>query len=426
MKYFWKPILMAMAAVLLMAMVSCSSSEDIPVPDDDTVVDMMPIIMDAGMTEDQKQMRDNNNEFACRLFRTVLDFKEDKGSTVLSPISVTYLLGMLNEGAYGETLKQISDVLGMGDSPQLISEYCQKMISEASAVDPSVTIKIANAIDVNSAMGINLYPEYASAMRSYYNAQIEALDFNKRSSLDHINNWCSTHTDGMIPFILDEISPSCVMYLLNAIYFKAIWTQKFDPKATRNMDFSTPDGKSVKRKLMHRKARAMYGKNDLCSILCLPYGNLSYCMYVVLPNEGISVNDIVNALSAQTLTNYLNSLNAHEVDILLPRYTTSSDIQLVEVMSAMGMPRAFSPKAEFPKMAQGLNLYVSMMKQKAMIEVNEEGTRAAAVTIAGTEVTSAGHMEFGKVDFHATRPFLYFIREERTRSLLFMGTYCGD
>ena len=432
MKYFWKPILMA--CMLLGVLTSCSDNGE-------DVVDMLPKLRPISLTVEQQQMRDNNNEFACRLFRTINEQKDGNGSIIVSPISVTYMLGMLNTGADGQTRQQITDVLGLGSSVQEINEYCKKMIDEAPLVDPSVTVQIANCIDVNSALGLTLVPRFKTDMQNYYDAQIEALDFNKSSSLDKINSWCKKNTDGMIPTILDELNADATMYLLNAIYFKATWTEKFDPKDTRDMDFTMPNGSADKRKMMHRKALAAYGKNDLCEMLCLPYGSNGYSMYVLLPVEGKTVDDVIQGLSADAVQQQLFVMDPHEVDILMPRFTTSSETMLDKVLPAMGMIRAFNPYyAEFPNMAQvaygfdedpnmelNRNLYVSMIKQKAKIEVNEEGTKASAVTIAEMGFTAAPPPpQYQQVDFHATRPFVYYIVETSTRSIFFMGTYCGE
>ena len=426
MKRFWKLSIMA-AVALLVVLPACTSDDSIN--GEDEVVYMLPQKKSITLTEQQRQMRDNNNEFACNLFRSINEMKDGDGSTIVSPISVSYLLGMLNAGADGATRQQITDVLGLGGTVQEINEYCKKMIDEAPYVDPSVTVKIANSIYVNSAMNITLIPQFKSDMQNYYNAQIDALEFTKSSSLDIINNWCNTHTDGMIPDILSksEFNPDAVMYLLNAIYFKATWTEKFDAADSRDMDFTQANGHTAKRTLMHRKAVANYGQNDLCSMLCLPYGSHGYSMYVMLPNEGKTLEDIINGLSAEALADNLSSMYTHEVDILMPRFTTSNETKLEEVLSSMGMPLAFNSFfAEFPNMAQGHSLYVAMMKQKAKIEVNEEGTKAAAVTVAEMGDLAMGPTQYERADFHATRPFVYLIMEESTRSIFFMGTYCGD
>ena len=404
--------------------------ENITPPQPEVSVNNNDIPKDITLTESQRKMCENNNDFACNLFRTISKHKH--GSIVMSPISVSYLLGMLNEGADGETRRQITDVLGLnGSTVEEINEYFKKMMNQAPNVDSTVTIKTANCIDVNSAMDIRLTPQYEADMLKYYNAQVDALDFRKGSSLTIINSWCDTHTDGMIPSILTpaEFQPDAAMYLLNAVYFNASWTKDFDPEETRKMVFTKQNGTTVKRKMMHLKTKAAYGKNDLYQTLCLDYGNGGYSMYVLLPNKGKTINDVIRSLSTQKLEQH-RQMTIKEVDILLPCFTTKSEIGLTGVLSAMGMPRAFGTCAEFPNMAQGHinDLYVSMMKQKAKIEVAEKGTKAAAITIAEVCVMSI-ELDVEKlktVEFHAKRPFVYYIVENSTGTIFFMGTYCGD
>ncbi len=375
---------------------------------------------DSTPTAPQGKMADNNNDFACKLFRTINEQK--KGSSIVSPISVSYVLGMLNEGADGETRQQITDVLGLGGSVQEINEYFKKMMDEAQSVDPSVTLKNANCIYFKLGMSIN--PKFKADMQNYYNAHVEAINFNSSSILNKINNWCKTHTDGMIPELLKkgELHPNRRMYLLNAVYFKASWADQFDPMSTRDLDFITLDGKTVKRPMMQHHGMADYGKNDLCKMLCLPYGNKAYSMVVLLPNEGKTTVDIIRNLSAQKLKEWQSQMRTEEVDVLMPRFTTESETHLEDILSSMGMPLAFGGDAEFPNMIQKEGLYVSMMKQKAKIEVNEEGTKAAAVTV---EEDVAIGVNFYKY-FYATRPFVYYIMEKNTGTIYFMGTYCFD
>lgn len=370
----------------------------------------------------QGKMADNNNDFACKLFRTINEQK--KGSTIVSPISVSYVLGMLNEGADGETRQQITDVLGLGGSVQEINKYFKKMMGDAQSVDPSVKLKNANCIYFK--LGVRINPKYKADMQNYYDANVEAINFNSSSIVNKINNWCKTHTDGMIPELLKkgELHPNRRMYLLNAVYFKASWTDQFDPMSTRDIDFITLDGKTVKRPMMQRHGMAVYGKNDLCKMLCLTYGNKAYSMVVLLPNEGKTTDDIIWNLSAQKLKEWQSQMRTQDVDILMPRFSTESETRLEDILSSMGMQRAFNNAAEFPNMLKGYHdeLYVSMMKQKAKIEVNEEGTKAAAVTVA--EEVQIGE-NFYKY-FYATRPFVYYIMEKNTGAIYFMGTYCFD
>ena len=375
-------------------------------------------------TSRQGKMADNNNDFACNLFRSICEQKGGDTSTIVSPISVSYVLGMLNEGAGGETRRQITDVLGLGGSVREINKYFKKMMDEAQSVDPSVTLKNANCIYFKLGKSIN--PQFKADMQNYYDAHVEAINFNSGNIVNKINDWCKSHTDGKIPELLKkgELHPNRRMYLLNAVYFNASWTSKFDPRSTRDLDFVTLDGKTVKRPMMHREGRAAYGKNDLCKMLCLPYGNKAYSMVVLLPNEGKTTDDIIRNLSAQKLKEWQSQMRTQDVDILMPRFTTESETHLEDILSSMGMPRAFGGDAEFPNMLKGYHeeLYVSMMKQKAKTEVNEEGTKAAAVTVAEMSEKSMPRYKY----FYATRPFVYYIMEKSTGAIFFMGTYCFD
>lgn len=399
MKRFWK--FGAMVAVVLM---NC----------------FLSFAKDSTPTAPQGKMADNNNDFACKLFRTINEQK--KGSTIVSPISVSYVLGMLNEGADGETRQQITDVLGLGGSVQEINKYFKKMMGDAQSVDPSVTLKSANCIYFR--LGVRINPKYKADMQNYYDANVEAINFNSSSIVNKINNWCKTHTDGMIPELVTkgELNPLAVMYLLNAVYFKASWTDLFDPESTRDIDFITHDGKTVKRPMMHRRDIVAYGKNDLCKMLCLPYGNKAYSMVVLLPNEGKTTDDIIRNLSAQKLKEWQSQMRTEEVDVLMPRFTTESETHLEDILSSMGMPLAFGGDAEFPNMIQKERLSVSMMKQKAKIEVSEEGTKAAAVTVEEDITIGVNFYKY----FYATRPFVYYIMEKSTGAIYFMGTYCFD
>jgi serpin B len=417
-----KKLMALLLAVLAMSFLSACNKDGI---DDGDVVYMLPETKPIQLSAEQKQMRDNNNEFAWRLFRTTQEAEGRQGSSILSPLSVTYLLGMMDAGAAGSTRDEITDVLGFGNDAAAVNEYCKKMIDGSAIADPAATVKTANCIEVNSALGIGLLPQFVENMKHYYYAQIEALDFTKGNVLDRINSWCKDHTDGMIPSILDQLSTDMAMIMLNAIYFKADWNARFDKQYTRKMDFTLPNGTTAKRDLMHIKVRTFYGQNDSCSVVRLPFGSGAYGMYILLPAEGVSLEELIQGMNYQDLNaNIYNNTYLGDIDILLPKFETSNQTQLIRPLSDMGIKSAFDPfSANFSNMTNA-SLCVSQMFQKAKIEVNEDGAKAAAVTMAGFTYTS--YEPYQNFDFHATRPFLYLILEESTRSLFFIGTYCGD
>ena len=408
MKRFWK-----YGAMVAVVMINC----------------LLSFAKDSAPTAPQGRIADGNNDFACNLLRAIYEQQQGGGSFIMSPISVSYMLGMLNDGAEGETQRQITDVLDLDGSPQKINQHFKKIMNEASSVDSTVTIKIANSININSARGYRLIPKYKENMQKFYDAQIDAFPFTDDRNVDIINNWCNTHTDGMIPKILDSLDPYAAMYLLNAVFFKASWTDKFDPNNTRNKIFTKQDGTLLEHKMMNVAIKAAYGSNNLCKMLCLPYGNGSYSMYVLLPHEGKTVGDIIQSLSAQQLAQQrTKEMTIQNVDIEMPRFTTESKTHLEQVLSSMGMPLAFHYlAAQFSKMIEDEELWVSMMMQKAKIEVNEKGTKASAVTIAkGVTKSLMGGNRTSYVEFHATRPFVYYIIDNSTGTIYFMGTYFGE
>ena len=383
----------AMTAAVLMG---CKSNEP---GEGERVIDMLPKTRSIELTQSQKDFVNKNTDFSFNLFRAINQMPEGQKSNIISPISVTYVLGMLNDGAAGNTAKEITSVLGFGENnKQAVNEFCQKLIQEAPKTDPSVTLKIANTIISNDYRQVRLAPQYQSDMENYYEAEVASLDFsNKTNALNHINGWCNDHTEGMIPKILNEneLTKEALLLLMNAIYFKATWTDKFDANDTKDESFTTEDGVQKTLPMMHRKARAICGENDIYTMLNLPYGSGDkWSMRVLLPKEGKTIDDVINSLN-----------------------------------QALGAPSMFdSKKAQFPNISSNFNdIYVSLMKQKAAIEVNEEGTKASAVTVAVMGETAIGPI--GKdmnIDFHCNRPFVYVIQEASSGTIFFLGTYKGE
>ena len=373
-------------------------------------------------TVSQREMSDNNIDFACNLFRAIFEQKQkerDPRSIVFSPISVSYMLGMLNAGANGKTRQQITDVLRLGGSIQAINKYFKKIMDEAPNADTIMTIKIANSIDAN---GFKLIPQYKADMQKYYNVQIEALDFTKYGGLNNIDEWRNPPTNGMSLNIFYEPSHNAAMYMLNTASFNALWAETFTSQE-EIMQFTTEEGYTIDHYMMHLKTQAAYGKNDLCEMLCLPYGNGGYNMYMLLPCEGKTIGDIIQNISAKNLVEQRSHMATHVVDILMPGFDIYNNTDLKDVLSAMGMPFAFDESdAEFLIMARGHNnLHVSMMTQKARIKVNEKGIKAAADNVIDKSQKEKSDIK----PFRATRPFVYYILENSTGTIYFMGAYYG-
>ena len=377
------------------------------------------------LTQDEREMVSGSNGFALNLFRKARTDKD----MILSPLSITYALGMLNNGAAGETQEQINKVLGFGDfGAKGINNFCQKMLKEAVSLDKLTKVMISNTIFVNQAGGYVLKPDFVSTAKDYYQAEPECRDFYDGKTLDVINQWGSDHTEGMIPQILseDEFDPTFVSYLLNAIYFKGTWMLKFDEKETKDetFDHAGAEKSLLTLPMMHQEKQLYYMEDDNWQVLKLPYGNGAYMMTLLLPQPGKVLEKEIQNLMVENWEKYQRNREEAIVDVKLPRFESNTSIDLVEVMSALGMPKAFTPAAEFPDFCN-VATYIGLMKQVAKIKVNEEGTEAAAITIIGEKATSVPP-EPKHVQFHANRPFLYIISEESTGAIFFMGQFMGN
>lgn len=371
------------------------------------------------LTSDQQGLVVSNNNFAFNLFRKA---RKDE-NMILSPLSITYALGMLNNGAAGETLQQINTVLGFGDAgADAINDFCRKMLSEAPVLDELTKVMISNTIFFNKAKGYVLKDAFVEKANQYYDAVPESRNFGDGQTLDVINKWANDHTEGMIPQILkeDEFDADAVSYLLNALYFKGTWTLKFDEAETKAEQFGQEEVP-----MMHLENNLPYMDDTDCQVLALPYGNGAYQMTILLPHEGKTVNDVLQGMTAEKWKQY-KWMDEAVVDVKLPRFESMTELNLNDIMSALGMPNAFVYGiAEFPDFCNKEDIYISLMKQVAKIEVNEAGTEAAAVTIIGVK-DWAGPEEPPHVKFHANRPFLYIISEQSTGSIFFIGQYMGN
>ena len=434
-----KNLFWMVAVVLSSAMLSCDSSDEEDGNSDESkqVVYMLSDPVPVVLTQEQQQFASDNNGFTLKFLKTVSETDRSGKSFIYSPLSITYVLGMVNDAATGKTEQEMEQTLGFHEGGiQAVNDYCKKLIEGLPKVDSKVTLNMANGIFVNKNKG-KLKEQYLKDMQEYYNAKAEDLDFSSPKTVDLINGWANEKTNGMIPTILGEVDPNAVSYLLNAIYFKADWSSKFDPQNTKTETFTTENG-SVQLPLMHQDVLINYVKNDTYAAVSIPYSNGYWNMTVMLPEEGKTTDDIISLLAekgwrADYMDNPMSEARNYEVDLKLPRFETRSDTDelkegngLIGLLQKMGIRLAFDHDfAEIPNMCD-MPVYVDMMRQKAAIKVNEEGSEAAAVTMAGMVVSSIGPIKYPKATFHANRPFVYVIREYSSGVILFVGKFTGE
>jgi len=408
-KFLW------VAAALMMAACSGSDNEN----GTDPVPVICPIAETIELTPVEQELVSENNDFAFNLFRQTQDVNK---SQVLSPLSITYALGMLNNGAAGETQRQINQVLGFKDK-DTANEFCKKMLTKAPSLDPQTTVSIANNIYLNKDYALK--PVFVEKASTFYDAQPETRDFHDGQTLGVINQWASDHTQGMIKEVLNNktFNPNAVSYLLNATYFKGTWASKFNKESTLDEDFQSYSQPYPKVPMMHQTGEFDYAETDTYQALRKSYGNGAYAMTILLPQAGKTVADVLKGLTADSWKQLHESLTETEVQVALPRFESHTDVDLADIMCSLGMPDAFDEmKAEFPDFCEKAT-FIGLMKQVAAIKVNEEGAEASAVTVIGMYETAVGPqmMKF----FYANRPFLYFISEQSTGTIFFMGQYSG-
>ena len=414
-------IILAISALLALGSCAKSSLEDETVPTDELIPRE-----DITLTRAETEYVQANNSFALELFKNVS--AADKGkSMLLSPLSITFAFGMVNNGAVGTTKDEINKTLGFGEDKGSMNEFCSKMLKASEAIDPSTIIEIANAAVVNTDQGAKLKDSFVKAVEKYYSALVYNKDFSKDDVKTFINKWCSEKTHGMIPELLKEqVKPEEFAHFLNATYFKGIWSNQFKKSDTKKEDFKLDDGSKMSVNMMWQKARFNYNSlKGTGDILCLPYGNQAFRMLVILPESGKSIEDLKSSLDQKTWDALVSRMYGVEVDVKLPSFESEYSIDnMSEILDKMGIHQAFLPSADFSEMTSTSVVRISKVIHKAKIKVDEQGSEAAAVTSIVMQKNSISEPP-KPVEFHADRPFLYAITEVSTGAIFFIGQYTG-
>lgn len=369
----------------------------------------------------EQEMVRCDQQFAFDFFANLFDeeaLTEDKNFMV-SPLSLSMALSMTMNGAAGETGKAMKQTLQMGDySKTEINGYYKKLKEALLKTDPTTKLSIANAIFANRQVAI--HSDFINTNQSYYDATVQPVDFSDAATAGIINKWASDQTQGLIKKVIDRTNALDLMYLLNALYFKGIWTTEFDAKNTSLKPFAGQDGVTTQVEMMKQKAKFNYTQDQNLQLVQLPYGNQAFSMMVLLPREGKKLKDVLAATRQRDYWSGLKSgLCEAEVDLFLPKFKTEYSKKLNDVLTKMGMGIAFTDAADFSGITD-VPARISFVKQDTYISTDESGTEAAAVTTVGMELTSMPSQP-QKVIFNAERPFIYIIQENSTGAILFMG-----
>lgn len=347
----------------------------------------------------------------------ILAKEEGNKNVFISPSSIALALSMVYNGANGETKSAMQKTLQFQNMDiATVNQESLGLINSLKNPDPKVELSVANSVWARN--GVDFKKDFLSTVGSYFNAEISTLDFSNSNAANTINAWVSKNTKGKIPTIVSPPIPdSMVMYLINAVYFKGSWTTEFDKKLTEDRNFTTADGVTKKHPLMRQRGDMPYLETEDFQSVNLPYGkNKRLSMYVFLPKN---LNNFVQTLDVNKWNDWMKQYKETEGTILLPRFKMEYEKGLIPLLTQLGMGVAFQDNADLTGI--GNSLKISEVKHKTYVDVNEEGTEAAAVTSVGISVTSV--MPAQKTFYmEVNRPFFFVIRDNQTQEVLFMGT----
>ena len=381
-------------------------------PDTGAAADSLTVLPRT-LTATERQAITANNDFALRLMQRTT--ARSSGNVLLSPLSVSLALGMTMNGAAAETLTEMRRTLGWANANGAgINAAYRDLMAMLPKLDPGVTVRIANGIW----MLRPLMPDaaFVSEAREFFNAPVLS-ESSPRAMFDAVNAWGDRETRGMIPKVLKEEPPrDLAMLLANAVYFAGTWRARFDPAKTTPGAFRLEGGTTATVPMMSREGGFRGFRDDRLSAVELPYGNAAFSMLVLMPTRD-PLGTFVATLDTGRLAQVVQGLREASQDerLRFPKFTLEGAIELTPDLRALGMPRAFTNAAQFPRLVANEASQLSFVQHSVKVEVDEKGTRAAAVTVVGVRVVSL------PAGFDIDRPFVFLIRERLSGTVLFTG-----
>ena len=359
---------------------------------------------------------ETNNDFGLELLKTVIN-SDQEPNIMISPASVSIALGMAYNGAETTTRDAFEEVLNYeGLTREEVNEITKELINVLVTNVDGNLLEIANSMWYDE--GFPVEPDFINLNSNYYDAEVREIDFRTANAVKTINDWVNDKTHGKIDEIIDAIDPAMMMILINAIYFNCVWEVEFDPKDTNEAPFYTEDGQEWGQvDMMHLESTFNAAFSEDFSAVELPYKNEKYSMFLFLPSETTSVDELIAQLDADAWKSWLEGFSEiKEFNVNMPKFKFEFERSLAEDLKAMGMEIAFTTEADFSGISP-IDLLISDVIHKTYIDVNEEGTEAAAVTAIVFETTSVGPPSYIRLD----RPFMFAITENSSKSILFMG-----
>jgi serpin B len=399
-------LLLALAALVT----ACGGSGDPAGPGG--TVDSLPALPRALSASEQAGVA-AGNDFSLRLLQQAAATRS--GNLLLSPLSVSVALGLTMNGAEGQTLDQMRSTLGWGARPRAeVNTAYRDLMALLPTLDSTVVIRTANGIWLRA--GYTVDAGFAADAQQFFGAPIRTAA-TPQAMFDAVNAWGNEQTLGLVPRVLDTPPPDDLLVLLaNAVYFNGAWRDRFDPTKTQPGPFRLESGQQVTVPLMKRSGRFRGWQGDGLVAAELAYGNSAYQMLLLKPESG-TVGTLAARLDTALLGRVVRGLGpmGDQADVVLPRFKVAGSLELKPDLEAMGMPRAFSDAAQFPRLIQEVASKLVFVRHGVSVEVDERGTRAAAVTVVGGGPTSM------PPNFRFDQPFIFLIRERFAGTVLFAG-----
>lgn len=355
-----------------------------------------------------------NNQLGFKVFKEL--HKEDTDKNIfISPLSISTALAMTLNGAATQTYDDMQSTMELSDlSKEEINQAYQYVLNALPLLDEAIDLKLANSIWHDLAFSANA--EFLGLNEEFFNSEVAALDFKSPSAKEEINDWVERNTDGLIKEIIKEIPSGVVMYLINAIYFKGSWKEPFKEERTEEEDFILADNSTTTVPMMafEHKMELPYFSTETFQAVDLAYADSIFSMSLFLPNTTADLDQVINELETDSWENWINSFSDQEIVFSMPKFKMEYEKKLNDVLKQLGMEIAFNGgQADFSNIGPG-GLFISEVRHKSFVEVNEKGTEAAAVTSVAVTDSAGGFVKLN-------RPFLFVIRENKTNSVLFIG-----
>lgn len=368
-----------------------------------------------------------NNDLGMKIFSR-LAAGEAGRNMMISPLSISIAMAMVSNGASGDNIAEMKEVLGFGDMEfEYINAQFEDLVKSLVEADKDLVLEIANSVWMDDEFAPDVKQDFTDVLKEFYDAAFFTEDFQDEAAADKINSWVSEKTHGKIDKIIEKIGPQAVMYLINALYFKAAWTTSFDKESTYEGVFMLSDGTQGKADYMgfaydqeepeFYSYSADWSDENGYSVVRIPYGRDVFAFYGIVPgySNNTNIDKFIEEIAENGLDSYIAQLEKRTFPVQLPKFKFAYEKSLVEVFQSLGMEKAFVEGALMNIAGEPHAPFISDIYHKTFVEVNEEGTEAAAVTSVevGDNAMPAG--------FYATRPFVFVIRDDRTGSVLFVG-----